>query len=103
MNPKDQEKELNIHQIQIHIKIKQRTGKSYLTSIEGLECLERPEGMDVQTFLKKLTRIFKKKFICGAFIEDNIITLNGDHRQGLKELLVKEKIATDDQIKVHGF
>jgi translation initiation factor SUI1 len=97
------EKELNIAQAEVHISIKKRTGRTYLTSIEGLEKLERPEGMELDDFFKKLTRIFKKKFMCGAFREENIVVLNGDHRQKIKELLIAENIATEQQIKVHGF
>lgn len=90
--------------LEIHIKIKKRTGRTHLTSVEGLDKLERPEGMKLDIFLKKLTSKLKKKFICGAFIEENnIITLNGDHRDAIKDFLVKEKFATEQQIKVHGF
>lgn len=103
------EKELNTAQLEIHIKIKKRTGKTYLTSVENLDKLERPEGINLDDFLKKLTKIFKKKFMCGAFIEEDgktfgkIIVMNGDHRDKLKELLINENIANENQIKVHGF
>ncbi|MCJ7637911.1 MAG: hypothetical protein MUO21_10515, partial [Nitrososphaeraceae archaeon] len=89
------EKELNTSQLEIHIKIKKRTGRSYLTYVENLDKLEMPEGMKKEDYLKKITRIFKKKFMCGAFIEEStesknasIIVMNGDHRVGVKELLV---------------
>ncbi len=103
------ERELNTAQLEIHIKIKKRTGRTYLTYVENLDKLERPEGMDLDEFLKKLTKIFKKKFMCGAFVEEDektsgkIIVMNGDHREKLKELLLSENIAKENQIKVHGF
>ena len=89
--------------LEIHLKIKKRTGRTHLTSIEGLDRVERPEGLKLELFLKKLTSKLKKKFICGAFIEDNVVTLNGDHREAIKDYLVKEGFATEQQIKVHGF
>lgn len=99
----DLSKDLDVPQLEIHIKIKKRTGRTHLTSIEGLDKLEKPEGMKLEMFLKKFERLLKKKFICGAFIEDNVIILNGDHRQNVKEYLVSQKYATEQQIKVHGF
>jgi translation initiation factor SUI1 len=96
------EEELNIAHLEVHLKIKKRTGRTHLTSVEGLDKIERPEGMELDVFLKKITKIFKKKFMCGAFIEDNIIVLNGDHRQGIKELLISQNITTEHQVKIHG-
>ncbi|AYV76910.1 MAG: translation initiation factor 1 [Barrevirus sp.] len=90
-------------ELEIHINIKKRTGRSFLTYVENMDKLDRPENMDIPTYLKKIMKIFKKKFMCGAFLEENIIVLNGDHRQKVKDLLISEKIVLEGQIKVHGF
>ncbi|ARF09556.1 translation initiation factor 1 [Indivirus ILV1] len=98
----------NIDQCEIHIKIKKRTGNTYLTYVENLDKIELSKGENVNEFLKKITKFFKKSFMCGAFIEENekgskIIVMNGDHRQKLKELLIDKKIVQENQIKIHGF
>ena len=100
------ELEKNIEQIQleIHISIKKRNGRKSFTIIEGLEKLDKPDNMNLETFLKKLSKIFKKNFMCGAFIEEEkTIILNGDHRDKVKEYLVSKKFVTEDQVKMHGF
>ncbi|KAI3633995.1 hypothetical protein MIR68_004686 [Amoeboaphelidium protococcarum] len=83
----------------IHLRIQQRNGRKTLTTITGL-----PSDLDQ----KKLLKAFKKVFACnGTIIEDEelgeVIQLQGDHRAKVQQFLVEEKIATKDQIKVHGF
>lgn len=97
------EKDLEKVQIEVHIRIKKRNGKKSFTYIEGLEKVERPENMKLEDFLQKLSKIFKKTFICGGFIEEGVIALNGDHRDKVREFLLEKKFATDEQIKMHGF
>lgn len=80
---------LNFNKI-IHIRIKQRKAKSYITSIENL-----PGNLDV--ILKKL----KKSLCCsGTLDSDGIIKLNGDHRDVLKQMTAQ--ICKEDEIMVHG-
>ena len=48
--------------------------------------------------------MLKKKLVCGAFIDnENIITLNGDHREEIKKFILERNMAKEDQIKMHGY
>ncbi len=65
---------------QIKVKIvKRRFGK--LTTIV--------EGFDSDINLKELTKKLKSKFACGGTLKNNVIELQGDHRQKVKEELEK--------------
>lgn len=81
----------------VHIKVRQRTARSYITSIEGL---------DTEIDLKKLAKHFKKVLNCSGNIDvstgSSIIKLSGDHRYKVKELLIEQGIVTDDDIIIHG-
>jgi len=84
----------------IHIRLRQRNGKKTLTTVEGL-------AGDLD--LKKLLKAFKKVFqTSGAVLKTEVgevIQLQGDKREGLKDFLVKYKVweSPDPPIKVHGF
>ena len=86
-----------LFQQKIHITVRQRTARSYITSIEGL---------DAQLDLKKLLKYFKKLLNCSGNIDvstaSSIIKLAGDHRQKVKEILIQRGIAIDDDIIIHG-
>lgn len=98
------EKDLNDIDWKIEISIKKGRGKKQLTSVSGLDKVERPEGISLEKFLKKITTMLKKKLVCGAFIDDgNIITLNGDHREEIKKFILERNMAKEDQIKMHGY
>ena len=98
------EKDLNELQLEIHISIKKRNGRKCITTVEGLDKVERPNKMELKKFLKKVTTMLKKKFVCGASISgENAIVLSGDHRDKIKEFLLEYKMATEEQIKIHGF
>ena len=91
----EDEKKHNI----VHIRIQQRNAKKTITTIEGLD-----SSIDI----KKLMKYIKKKFNCNGSIiktEDNIdiIQLQGDQRDNMKNFLIKENIISKDFIKVHGF
>ncbi|QKF94237.1 translation initiation factor 1 [Fadolivirus algeromassiliense] len=100
------EKELETATTQIHIKIQKRNGRKSWTSIEGLDqlTLDKSEA-EKDVFFENIARFLKKKFNCGATIKrpEYTIQLNGDHREGIKEFLIKENIAIESQIKLHGF
>ena len=98
------EKEFEQHNIEIHIKIKQRNGRKSWTSIEGLDKLE-PNRDKLDTFIENIAKNLKKKFSCGASIEkpEYIVQLNGDHREGIKDFLIKGGFVNETQIKMHGF
>ena len=83
----------------IHIRVQQRNGRKCITTVQGL-----PEDID----LKKIMKYAKKTFNCnGAVITDEeegkIIQLQGDHRENMKKFIVKENIAEESDIKIHGF
>ncbi len=51
------------------------------TVVKGIN----PKDID----LKELTKKLKSKLACGGTVKDNIIELQGDHRQKVKEELIK--------------
>lgn len=59
--------------------IKKKFGKKY-TVIEGID------SKDID--LKALTKKLKNQFACGGTVKDNIIELQGEHAQRVKEVLV---------------
>jgi translation initiation factor SUI1 len=98
------EKDLNEIDWKIEISIKKGRGKKQLTSVAGLDQVERPERLPLAKFLKIQTTKLKKQFVCGGFIDNNnVITLNGDHREEIKKYILEKKMAKEDQIKVHGY
>lgn len=100
----DLEKELEHNNFEVHIKIQQRNGRKTWTSVEGLDKIDtNKEKLDI--FFENITKHLKKKFNCGATIKkpEYFIQLNGDHRDGIKEFLIKEGIVNESQIKMHGF
>ena len=68
--------------------VKRRYGKK-ITLIEGVEAKE------INGLAKKL----KAKLACGGTVKENIIELQGDHRQRVKAVLVKMGY-TEDAISV---
>lgn len=96
---------LDTSHLQIHIKIKQRNGKKSWTIVEGLDKIQLPENKTTLEFLEDVTRRLKKSFSCGANVnkEDNTIHLNGDHRNNVKDFLIKNKLVDETQIRMHGF
>lgn len=99
----DIEKQLDQHQIEIHIKIQKRNGRKSLTFVEGLEKIELPENINRESFLTDLTKKFKKKFNCGVTLQENVYVLNGDHREKIKEFLVENNLIPADKVVIHGF
>ncbi len=83
----------------VDIRIQQRNGRKTITTLQGL-----PSEFD----LKMILREFKKDFACnGTIVTDptlgEVIQLNGDQRDKIRSFLIREKIAANDIIKVHGF
>jgi len=83
----------------IHIRIQQRSGKKTLTTVQGIG-----EEFDK----KRLLRAFKKKFACNGTVVEHqeygeVIQLQGDQRINVSQFLKEIGIATDEQLKVHGF
>tara|TARA_B100001559_G_scaffold215107_1_gene180366 strand:+ start:413 stop:721 length:309 start_codon:yes stop_codon:yes gene_type:complete len=91
----ENEKKQNI----VHIRIQQRNAKKTITTIEGL---------DTSIDFKKIVKYIKKKFNCNGSIiktvdDIDIIQLQGDQRENIKNFLIKENIVSEDFIKIHGF
>lgn len=90
--------EINAENIKIHIRIRQRTGKKMITSIENL-----PPHIDGMSILKEM----RKKFACTGNLGEKtgikFIQLSGDQRETVKKFLVSKKIVTESNIVVHGF
>ena len=104
MQPNNLEKGLNEDQLEIHIKIKKRTGKAFLTYIENIDKLPVPDNFKKDEYLDKIIKMFKKKLMCGGFIEEgSVLVLNGDHRNDIKDILLKQGMVKESQIKIHGF
>jgi translation initiation factor 1 len=77
--------------IQIHIRIKQRKAKSYITLIENL-----PGNKD------NILKLMKKTFCCNGTTKSGIIQLSGDHREAVKKLLLQYNVCDEDDIITHG-
>ena len=94
----DDKNSISEHKI-VNIRKNQRNRRKCVTTIEGLA-----DDLD----LKKICKFFKKNFNCnGSIVKDeeygNIIQLQGDQRENVKNFLIYANIATDEIIKVHGF
>ncbi|XP_078343782.1 eukaryotic translation initiation factor eIF1-like isoform X2 [Oculina patagonica] len=82
----------------IHIRIQQRSGRKTLTTVQGIN-----DSYD----LKKLVKAFKK-FKCNGTVIENVeygevIQLQGDQRNNVKEFLQAIELAKPEQLNVHGF
>lgn len=83
----------------VHLRVQKRTGKKYLTTIQGIP---------TKFSLKKLLKAFKKEFCCnGTIVEDeelgSIIQLQGDKRKEVAEFLLSESVVDKANLQVHGF
>lgn len=83
----------------IHIRIQQRNGRKTLTTVQGL-------SSDYD--LKKIVKVCKKEFACNGTVVEHpeygeVIQLQGDQRNLIKDFLKKVGLAKEEQIKVHGF
>jgi translation initiation factor SUI1 len=87
----------------LHIRI-QTSGKRVITLVEGLD-----PSLDLKNLIKKM----KATFSCAVSIhvdeksQQNYIKLQGDHRNELRDWLIKEKIVAANEAKerivIHGY
>jgi len=83
----------------VHLRVRQRTGRSFVTVVEGLS-----EDLD----LKKILKAFKKNFKCNGSLKkkdedkDAIIQLSGDQRLRCRSFLVELGLCSASQITIHG-
>jgi translation initiation factor 1 len=83
----------------IHIRVQQRRGSSYITTVE---CVD--EAFD----LKLILRAIKKTYHCNGSINSDpdfgdILQFSGDQRENIKSWLCDEGICEKNQIITHGF
>eukprot|EP01138_Halocafeteria_seosinensis_P005673 gb/GECG01005800.1/.p1 GENE.gb/GECG01005800.1/~~gb/GECG01005800.1/.p1 ORF type:complete len:112 (+),score=15.94 gb/GECG01005800.1/:1-336(+) len=84
----------------VHIRVQQRNGRKCITSIQGLD-----DDLD----LKRILKYLKKRYNCnGSIIKDKelgeVIQLQGDQRQNVREFLLGEEIYDKpERIVIHGF
>ena len=83
---------------EIHIKIRSRGGKKFVTMVEGLD------GNDLN--LDDLAVKWRKMYTCSCAKDkkkEGAIVISGDRREDVFEYLVNNNIAKQEQIKVHGY
>lgn len=83
----------------IHIRIQQRNGRKTLTTVQGI---------NPDYDFKKIVKACKKEFACNGTVVEHpeygeIVQLQGDQRNLIKDFLKKVGIAKEGNIKVHGF
>lgn len=82
----------------VHLRAQQRNGKKCLTTIQGLS-----KSLDKKLICKAMKKLFATN---GTIIDDvvfgEIIQLQGDFPQSVKEFLIKNEICQDNLIKIHG-
>lgn len=87
----DIEAELDSDKNQVHIYIKQRTGKKYITLVTNIKQSQ------------KIIQDLRHSLCCSAQIIDDTISLSGDQRESVKQYLIKKNIASKNNIIIHGF
>ncbi|TWW70368.1 Eukaryotic translation initiation factor 1 [Takifugu flavidus] len=83
----------------VHIRIQQRNGRKTLTTVQGI---------DANYDKKKLVKAFKRKFACNGTVIDHpeygeVIQVQGDQRNNIRQFIKEVGLASDEQLKVHGF
>jgi len=86
----------------IHLRLISR-GRKKSTIIQGLTA-----GPRKNVNLKKVLAAVNKEFHCSGGVAEEpayggtVIKLTGDQREGLKNFLIKNNLATANNIKIHG-
>ena len=94
-------------QLDIHIRVQQRNRRQSVTTVEGLENINAED----ERYLNRLVKIFRKTFSCSAAVKKNnsdnkggkVIQLQGDQRIGIRNYLLENNLAREEEIKIHGF
>jgi translation initiation factor 1 (eIF-1/SUI1) len=100
-NSSDQQNILNEFDKRVILRYKRvkNKNKTYVYGIDKL-LVEKDK---LEDFLKKI----KKKLGCGGILgvdeeKNNYVEFMGDHRDKIKNILVEEKIITEDKIEMKG-
>lgn len=80
----------------IHIRIQQRNGRKTLTTVQGIS---------TDYDLKKIVKACKKEFACNGTVVEHpeygeVIQLQGDQRNRIRDFLRDIGIAREEQLKV---
>jgi len=83
----------------VHIRIQQRNGRKTLTTVQGI---------DTKYDLKKIIKVAKKEFSCNGTVVEHteygeVIQLQGDQREAIKNMLIDSGLVKRENVKVHGF
>jgi len=87
----------------VHIRVQQRNGRKMWTIVENLRDCVGGDRKKLEYLFDKL----KKTFHCGGVLTEDpnlglVVTLQGDHRAGVLDFLVKNEIVEKENIKMHG-
>jgi translation initiation factor SUI1 len=75
----------------VHIYIKQRTGKKYITLVTNIK---QPQ---------KIIQDMRHSLCCNVQIIDDTLSLSGDQRESIKQYLILKNIVVKNNIMIHGF
>ena len=83
----------------VHLRIQARNRRKCVLTVQGLD-----DDLD----LKKICKYLRKNLQCnGAIVKDKtfgeVIQLQGDHRQAVRDFLVDMQICQAGQVIVHGY
>ena len=87
-----------VEESDIHIRLQQRKGRSYITTVEGINPLVDK---------RKILGVLKRKLNCnGTVVKDEehgeILQMQGDQTKGISDFLISEKLATKEKVFLHG-
>lgn len=86
----------------IHIRVYQRTNRKFVTILQNTDPLVS------QSDEKSIIKHLKNKLCCNGHFKEhkeygNVIHLQGDKRQDLRDILVKDYKIEPDHIELHGY
>ena len=78
-------------------------GRKKITIVQGINHEDDPKDLK----LKKILSAMNKEFHCsGGIVNDKlygkIIKMTGDHREGVKNFLIRNGLSTEISIIIHG-
>jgi translation initiation factor 1 len=66
------------------------------------------EGLSPELDLKRIVKAIRKKFCCQGIVKTDeakgtvALQVSGDQRENIKQWLIAEGLATEQQIRLHG-
>lgn len=86
-----------LNEKQIHIRIKQRKQRSFITTVDNL-----PENISLEKILKKMKQTFHCIGSIQTSTEGKYLQFSGDQRLGIKKFLIESELAREENIHIHG-